>query len=242
MMRTSAVFLAAMMLVLTAGPAWGDLKDDQRPHDPWVFRCVLDENPRVVVAALHENLWAAYDARNGGLVRTWRDGVNFTGPVYDTRHGPQPESIGEPIMEGPDGDVWQVRRGGRVVDADVIWRGYRFDGDRVTLRFALQLSGGEEILIDESPEVDDPDADAPGLERVFTMRHAPDGVDVRLMLYEGDEATYRALDVKSTAGLVHRRRPEAADGEDRLTVMASLRRNATTTITINSDEESEQSE
>lgn len=70
----------------------------ERPRDPWVFRSVLDGEPRMVVLALHEDLWVAYDAGNGELARAWTGDVVFRGAVHDAVHGPQPESRGTPHL------------------------------------------------------------------------------------------------------------------------------------------------
>src|SRR5690606_37066084 len=64
------------------------------PRDPWVFRSVLDEQARMVTVALHDELYVAYDAKDGSLYKAWKGGVNFDGAVYTAAHGPQPSSEG----------------------------------------------------------------------------------------------------------------------------------------------------
>ena len=62
--RTFRLFLhAALLAGLLA--LWAGCKRDaaghyDRPHDPWVFRSVLDSLPRSATAALHDNLYVAY--------------------------------------------------------------------------------------------------------------------------------------------------------------------------------------
>jgi hypothetical protein len=88
LMRKSCVLLTLAALAVMSGFA-------DRPRDPWVFRCVLDKNPRMVVIALHEHLWVAYDTTTCSLYKAWDGDVKFQGAVYDDIHGPQPETRGE---------------------------------------------------------------------------------------------------------------------------------------------------
>lgn len=67
-----------------------------RPH---VFRCVLDGNPRMLVIDFRNGVMAAFDTQKCELVKVWRGDVEFTGTVYDTKHGPQPRSRGEAIAK-----------------------------------------------------------------------------------------------------------------------------------------------
>ncbi|MBV6646936.1 MAG: hypothetical protein KI790_15875, partial [Cyclobacteriaceae bacterium] len=83
------IWLFAGLLLVTA---CDNTQEKSRPLDVWVFRSVLDKQPRVVTAALHENLWVAYDTEQGLLHKAWKGGVNFDGAVYTTVHGPQPTS------------------------------------------------------------------------------------------------------------------------------------------------------
>ena len=47
----------------------------ERPYQPWVFRSVLDQNPRMITLALNNKLWAAYRTTTGGLYKAWRGEV-----------------------------------------------------------------------------------------------------------------------------------------------------------------------
>jgi hypothetical protein len=93
-------------------------------HDPAVFRCVLDGHPRMLVMSFTGNLWAAYDTQTCQLYKVWRGDVNFTGTVYDTRHGPQPSVRGEIL--------WQNKTT-PATKPSTKWIGYRVDGVVVTL-------------------------------------------------------------------------------------------------------------
>ena len=86
---------------------------EERGRDPFAFRAVLDEKPRMLVLALRPDFWVAYDAERAALYKVWEDGVDFTGAVYDWLHGPQPTSRGRAWLVSPWEEPWQVARGGR---------------------------------------------------------------------------------------------------------------------------------
>jgi hypothetical protein len=168
----------------------------KRPRDPWVFRSVLDLRPRTVTIALSDDMWLAYDATTCGLVKAWKGGVNFDGPVYTTVHGPQPTSFGKSYTEGIPGDVWEANVDGKDVAALAVWRGYRFNGEHVALEYEVVLEDGRKIQVQESPEFVRPEqlfdearreelvlmTGHPGLLRSFFARDIPDGVKVSLQM------------------------------------------------------------
>ena len=113
--------VCALALLGASAPA------PQRGRDPFVFRAVLDEKPRMLVLALAPDFWVAYDAERAALYKVWEGGVNFTGAVYDWQHGPQPTSRGRAWLVSPWQEPWEVARGGRAVPARVRWRGHRLE-------------------------------------------------------------------------------------------------------------------
>jgi hypothetical protein len=97
---------------------------------PRVFRCVLDGNPRMLVIDFHNGIMAAFDTQNCELVKVWRGDVEFTGTVYDTKHGPQPKSRGEAIdlktlLDPLIGPTTTKR----------VWQSYSLHDERVSLWF-----------------------------------------------------------------------------------------------------------
>ncbi len=129
-----------------------------RPRDPWVFRCVLDKHPRMVVIALHEHLWVAYDATDCTLYKAWDGDVKFTGAVYDYVHGPQPQVRGETWMAGEPDERPLFLSGPNGATALPRWAGYRFSDDHVWLQFEFRMGDGSMVTVSESPEVQsDPD-------------------------------------------------------------------------------------
>ncbi|MFN7120139.1 MAG: cytochrome C, partial [Saprospiraceae bacterium] len=91
-MRKIAILFCGIIYLLSIGCKKNSDTAFVRPHDPWVFRSVLDSIPRMLTVALNDNLWAAYSAQTGALYKTWKGTVNFDGAVYTTAHGPQPST------------------------------------------------------------------------------------------------------------------------------------------------------
>ena len=153
----------------------------ERARDPWVFRLNLDDRPRMIVLALNEQMWAAYDAQRGALYRLWRDGVHFTGPLFDNINAAQPLSIGEAYMLDTSTDSpWRLMRGDQEEVVKAEYLGYVLKNNVATLRYALPLAGGQQIIIEETPEFVAHESGKVGLNRWFTTSGVPEGVQVVL--------------------------------------------------------------
>jgi len=59
----------------------------QRPSDPWIFRGVMKEKPRMIFMDLHANLAVAYEAPNCGLYSVWRGGMMDGNAIYTLQRG-----------------------------------------------------------------------------------------------------------------------------------------------------------
>ena len=161
----------------------------QRPVQPWVFRSVLDDRPRMVTVAMAEDLWLAYDASHCGLYKAWAGGVKFEGAVYTGRHGPQPESEGEAYQEIAGGGFWTLLDAeGADTQTPPRFRGYRLDGTR-SMTMLYRFGGGEDegVRVSETPSIladDDGDGDAGAvtLLRTFTVTGLPEGQTLRLLV------------------------------------------------------------
>ena len=123
--------------------------------DPPVLRCVLDENPRMVVIDFGEGYWGAWSAVSGSLYKVWKGDVNFDGAVFTTRHGPQPVSRGVKVVPGnPIKDnPWVLRRQGIIEEFDFKWRGYSISNNRITLNYILIDKNKNNIEVRETPYI-----------------------------------------------------------------------------------------
>ncbi len=169
-MQRSVTLSLTLVLLLSALVLPGAAN---RPRDPWVLRCVLDGNPRMVVLALHEGIWVSYDATECSLDKLWLGDVDFSGSVWNHVHGPQPESSGETLVRGPIDGPFFVSRKGQDMPCEAVWRGYRLDGDQVTLQYEIKAGAGT-LVLTEIPEVYMEDGDL-RFERRFFLSEAPEG-------------------------------------------------------------------
>lgn len=123
-------------------------------RDPWVFRCVLDDNPRMLIISLGDGWWMAFDTVHCSIYKLWHGEIELTGAVYDTKHGPQPKAKGTFVINGrpplkldvyPHTRHWTptTKPHNRQPIGPVRWRGYELKDGRVTLKWdagAYQLA------------------------------------------------------------------------------------------------------
>ena len=162
--------------------------DVDRPYNPWVFRSVLDLQPRMLTLALHDNLWAAYSTNDGSLYKTWKGIVNFDGAVFTTRHGPQPTSLGNAYFINQHKNPWLLSVNGKEVIPTVAYKGHKFVDGHVRLMIELTLPDGKTIIVNEQPEYTNSEG-VTGFERTFIVANVPDGVEVILKTNVGSVAT-----------------------------------------------------
>lgn len=135
-----------------------------RPHDPWVFRSVLDNQPRMVTAALHDDLWVAYHTQTGAMYKAWKGSVNFDGAVYTTAHGPQPSTLGDGWFENKFTEPWMLNG----QPAKVQYHGHRFEDGQVFFKYELSADG-KTVTVTERPEYVSKSEGQTGLQRTFTV-------------------------------------------------------------------------
>lgn len=151
-----------------------------RPLSPWVFRSVLDDQPRAITVALHPDLYIAYNATGASLYKAWRGDVEFDGVVYTTRHGPQPGSRGYTFyLQAEQQPVWWLRQGDHTEPAQVRFGGYRFADDQVVFRYTLLTADGQSVTVEETPEYTSRQQQT-GLQRRFRLIDAPAHLEVGL--------------------------------------------------------------
>ncbi len=126
--------------------------ENNRPYSPWVFRSVLDEKPRMITLALHDDLWAAYSTAHGALYKAWKGRVNFDGAVYTTYHGPQPTSIGDAYIENEINNPWELYGPkGESLDFTFNYKGHKYIDDHVELMYEF-ISGDYKVSLTERVE------------------------------------------------------------------------------------------
>mgnify|MGYP000600223894 CR=1 FL=1 len=151
-----------------------------RPNDPWVFRSVLDKQARMITFALDDHLWVAYSTDSCSLYKAWEGAVDFTGAVYNMRHGPQPMSMGNGWFENKYRQPWTVTIDGRTEKPHPDYKGHRYTPDgHAEIMYDLVLADGRRIRINERPEYIERDRQR-GFERTFTVENAPSGTSVSL--------------------------------------------------------------
>ncbi len=147
----------------------------------------------MVVVALHQDVWTAYDATDCRMYRVWDGDVKFTGSVYDTLHGPQPSIQGQVKIEGVVSDLptWEAQIGDQVFPAEAEWRGYIFRDGGVYLQYDVKLADGRVVRVEERPEVMHDGKKATGIERTFAASDMPADVRIGVLTPIRDEAGER---------------------------------------------------
>jgi len=181
----------------------------ERPHDPWVFRSVMDQKPRMVTAALSDEIWVTYDAQRASLYKAWKGGVNFDGAVYTTVHGPQPTSKGYAYYtDSKDDDIeWFVMDGDKKITPKVQYKGHKFVNDQVVFTYELDVNG-QKVIVREIPEAARRGSQN-GLVRTFTVENAGDlkvGLNTKITSLAGerDYKTNADFQVAETETIEHK--------------------------------------
>ncbi len=187
-------FLAATLIIAVILTGLGcNNGSTERGNDPWVFRSVLDWQPRMITMALADDFWVSYNTGNAALYRVWADGVSFEGPVYNQSHGPQPVSLGDAFFFEPAGVPWAIQLDGHRYTPEVRYGGHQLVGDDAEIFFDLILEDGSSVHVTERPSV------GPGnlFRRDFSVEALPDGASIILAV---EAASLRSEDGVTTDG------------------------------------------
>ncbi len=185
MKQRHLLFFTSLFLLLffaacnSDAPSTETNDDPERPNDPWVFRSVLDVQPRMLTAALHDDLWVAYSADDGKLYKAWRGHVNFDGAVYTTAHGPQPLAVGDIWLQNSFESPWLVQENGQDIPASSNYLGHRFVDDGVEVMYEVSWND-KKARVFERPEYFSYASGLPGFERIFTTQDVPAGATLVL--------------------------------------------------------------
>ena len=165
--------------LLTACQQKNSAEGPERPYQPWVFRSVLDEQPRILTLALNDNLWIAYHTDSCSLYKAWKGYVHLQGAVYDLHHGPQPISIGDAWLKNPFTHPWSVIHDEKEMIKEVRYAGHSLHKGKAQLMYDLILTDGQTIRVTEQPEYVEREGQK-GLERAFSLPRIPDGYEVSI--------------------------------------------------------------
>lgn len=181
-MRFYKLWIALVIFCLFACSKKENVVEKKRPLDHWVFRSVLDWNPRMITLALTDDLWASYHAESGALYKAWKGSVYFDGAVYTTAHGPQPISIGNSYMENTHKNPWFALAGKDTIPTKFEYKGHRFVNNKVQLMYQL-VSDKWTTPVDIFEEVDATKSSSGQavFQRNFTTKNVPSGVNIGLL-------------------------------------------------------------
>lgn len=152
-----------------------------RPRDPWVIRSVLDQRPRMITLALHEEAYAAYDAQHCSLYKVWRGGIALNGAAYNDIKTVQPTTWGTAYWENPAGaSSWTIEQNEEKKTVTPLFKGYLLNNNRLTFRYELELADGTKINISEQPEYLPEAEGGPALLRRFETNDLPPETTVEI--------------------------------------------------------------
>lgn len=141
--------ICLLAYIVSCGPS------THNPFDrhPGIFRVNLDNIPRVLVVALHPDLWAAYDIQQTKLYKTWKGGINFNGPMYDDRHNVQPSTRGITYsIDTTTHHSWLITTSGNTTVAKADYLGYRNINNETHILYRI-TNGNAEFEVTETPLV-----------------------------------------------------------------------------------------
>ncbi|MCA9290081.1 MAG: hypothetical protein KDA25_03070, partial [Phycisphaerales bacterium] len=121
-------------------------------RSPWVFRLILDDKTRMVVAALADDLWIAFNPANAAIERAWSGDIDYRGKVWDfSQDNPMTRgttylAASGTVLQAPSPasmtDAWTARD---VIEFDGVWR---FMATDATLTLpVVDLSGTRDVML-----------------------------------------------------------------------------------------------
>ncbi|MCM4172175.1 glycosyl hydrolase [Arenibacter sp. TNZ] len=157
-----------------------------RPIDTWVFRSVMDKQPRMLTVALNKDLYMCYNLQSGNLYKVWKGGVNYEGAVYTTAHGIQPTSFGFAYLQDESQETqWRLKTQEGIEIPKVNYLGYSMIKGQVGVDFELISKEGKTVKIREIPEYELEDTHS-GLIRNFTLLEGSSNDLIPILNYRPD--------------------------------------------------------
>jgi len=108
-------------------------------------------------------------------------GVTLEGAAYTNVKNVQPTSWGAAYYDDTiQHSKWIVELNGKRDSFKMVSKGYLFRDNQIYLKYITIVSTGDTVLIEERPEFIRSETGKPGLERLFKMSDAPNGITVSL--------------------------------------------------------------
>ena len=185
-------YLSIVLCLIGLVSSCGRSVSYERPVDTWVFRSVMDLQPRMLTVALNKDLYTCYDLQSGNLYKVWKGGVNYEGAVYTTAHGVQPTSHGFAYLQDDSQKTqWRLKTGDGIEVPRINYVGYTMIGNQVGIDFELISAEGGSVTVREIPEYG-LDGNHSGLVRTFTiLESASDGLVPILDYSLGEGVIYK---------------------------------------------------
>ena len=151
-------------------------------NQPWIFRSVMDLQPRMITLSLAPDFIVSYNTQTAAIYKAWKGYVDFDGAVYTTAHGPQPTSVGDAYFVNEFKEPWYLMQNGKEIIPDIKYRGHRIVDGQGELMYQLNYGNGKSIEVSERPVYHPSKSGLAGLQRIFTTKNVPEGVQVGLKL------------------------------------------------------------
>ncbi len=174
--RKFSIFTA--IAVLGFGCIKYNSPQEESQADLMVMRVNLDDKPNMIALPLSEDIYAAYDGKQGSLYKVWKGTVKLTGPVYDNLHGPQPFSEGEAYIDERSAK-WSLTTNGKKEELESQFKSYKIKDNSVTLMHELSLSNGKKVYVQETPQYDETE-NGVSFERMFQTSGVPEASELYL--------------------------------------------------------------
>jgi len=154
----------------------------EESNQPWIFRSVMDLQPRMITLSLAPDFIVSYNTQTAAIYKAWKGYVDFDGAVYTTAHGPQPTSVGDAYFVNEYKEPWYLIQNGKEIIPNIKYRGHRIVDGQGELMYQLNYGDGKSIEVSERPLYHPSESGLAGLQRIFTTKNVPEGVQVGLKL------------------------------------------------------------
>ncbi len=137
----------------------------------------------MLTAALHEDMFVAYDTETGALYKAWKGDVKLDGAVYTTAHGPQPEAAGKVWLKDTTSAHWRLYQDQKTtpVSPTVQYLGHRIKDGQLYLKTRLTDPNGKfSVVVTERPEAIVEEGGTMSLERTFFVEGLPQNTKLSL--------------------------------------------------------------